>query len=92
MHAVHCTAYVATSRLKIKCVTENVTDGWNEGPRDQQTNGPTDRRTDTSSCRFASSQLIKKVALKVWRQITPQYLQTLYKAMPRRTAAVIEAY
>ena len=32
---------------------------------------------------------IIKVATKVWRAITPDYLENLYKSMPRRMAAVI---
>ena len=34
---------------------------------------------------------IIKVAKKVWRAITPEYLKNLYKSMTRRTAAVIAA-
>ena len=36
-------------------------------------------------------EMAKKVALKVWKQITPEYLENLYESMPRRMAAVIEA-
>ena len=34
---------------------------------------------------------IKKIAQKVWRQVTPTYLETLYESMPRRMQAVVEA-
>ena len=34
---------------------------------------------------------IIKVAKKVWRAITTEYLENLYKSMPRRMAAVIAA-
>ena len=34
---------------------------------------------------------IKKIAQKVWRQVTPTYLEMLYESMPRRMQAVIEA-
>ena len=37
-------------------------------------------------------EMAKKVARKVWRQITPEYLEKLYESMPRRMAAVIEAH
>ena len=36
-------------------------------------------------------EIAKKVALKVWKQITPEYLEKLYESMPRQMAAVIEA-
>ena len=36
-------------------------------------------------------EMAKKVARKVWRAITPEYLSSLYESMPRRTAAVIAA-
>ena len=37
-------------------------------------------------------QALKKVAVKVWRTITPEYLDRLYHSMPRRMAAVIAAH
>ena len=33
---------------------------------------------------------LKKIARKVWRSITPQYLKNLYQSMPRRMQAVID--
>ena len=33
----------------------------------------------------------KKIACKVWKGITPDYLNNLYKAMPRHMQAVIDA-
>ena len=41
--------------------------------------------------RATSKEGIKKVARKVWRAITPEYLNSLYESMPRRMAAVIAA-
>ena len=41
--------------------------------------------------RATSKEVIKKVARKVWRAITPEYLNSLYESMPRRMAAVIVA-
>ena len=41
--------------------------------------------------RATSTDGLKKIARKVWRGITPEYLQNLYQSMPRRMAAVIEA-
>ena len=38
-----------------------------------------------------SKEGIKKIARKVWRQVTPAYLETLYESMPRRMQAVVEA-
>ena len=34
---------------------------------------------------------MKKVMRKVWKGITTQYLQSVYKSMPRRMEAVIAA-
>ena len=34
---------------------------------------------------------IKKIAQKVWRQVTPEYLESLYQSMPRRMQAVVDA-
>ena len=34
---------------------------------------------------------LKKIACRVWRQVTPEYIHTLYESMPRCMAAVIEA-
>ena len=31
----------------------------------------------------------KKIALKIWRQITPTYLKRLYESMPQRLQAVV---
>ena len=39
-----------------------------------------------------SKQALKKLAIKVWRTITPEYLERLYQSMPRRMAAVIAAH
>ena len=33
----------------------------------------------------------KKMAQKVWNNITPEYLQSLYKSMPQRVQAVVDA-
>ena len=33
----------------------------------------------------------KKIAGWVWRQVTPQYIRTLYKSMPRRLTAAVQA-
>ena len=41
--------------------------------------------------RATSKEGIKKIAQKVWRQVTPAYLETLYESMPRRMQAVVEA-
>ena len=35
--------------------------------------------------------MAKKVALKVWKQMTLEYLEKPYEPMPRQMAAVIEA-
>ena len=32
---------------------------------------------------------LKRIALKVWRQVTPSYLEALYESMPARMQAVI---
>ena len=32
---------------------------------------------------------IKKIAKRLWRVITPDYLRNLYKSVPRRMATVI---
>ena len=34
---------------------------------------------------------LKKIARKVWRGITPDYLKQLYQSMPRRMQAIIDA-
>ena len=34
---------------------------------------------------------LKKIAQKVWRGITPEYLRQLYQSMPRRMQAIINA-
>ena len=34
---------------------------------------------------------LKKIARKVWRQVTPDYLEKLYESMPRQMEAVIQA-
>ena len=41
--------------------------------------------------RATSAEGLKKIARKVWKAITPEYLVSLYESMPRRIAAVIEA-
>ena len=41
--------------------------------------------------RGTSKEGIKKIAQKVWRQITPEYLESLYQSMPRRMQAVVDA-
>ena len=41
--------------------------------------------------RATTKEGIKKVARKVWRAITPEYLNSLYESIPRRIAAVIAA-
>ena len=35
--------------------------------------------------------LQRKIARKVWREVTPEYLERLYESMPRRMQAVIAA-
>ena len=43
-------------------------------------------------CKHATSNAgLKKIARWVWRQVTPQYIQTLYKSMPRRLTAAVQA-
>ena len=39
--------------------------------------------------RATSKEGIKKIARKVWKAVTPEYLRQLYESMPRRMAAVI---
>ena len=39
--------------------------------------------------RATSEEGIKKIAQKVWKAVTPEYLRQLYESMPRRMAAVI---
>ena len=34
---------------------------------------------------------LKKIAWKVQRQVTPNYLKKLYESMPRRVEAVVQA-
>ena len=34
---------------------------------------------------------LKRIAKKVWDNITPEYLQSLYESMPRRMQAVVNA-
>ena len=34
---------------------------------------------------------VEKIARKVWRQVTPDYLEKLYESMPRQMEAVIQA-
>ena len=34
---------------------------------------------------------LKRIALKVWKNITPAYLRSLYESMPRRMKAVVDA-
>ena len=41
--------------------------------------------------RPSSAEGIKKVVKRVWRGITPEYLETLYESMPRRMEACIAA-
>ena len=40
----------------------------------------------------SSKQALKKLAVKVWRTIIPEYLERLHQSMPRRMAAVITAH
>ena len=44
-----------------------------------------------SKVRETSKAGIQKLARKVWRAITPDYLKRLYESMPQRMAAVIDA-
>ena len=46
---------------------------------------------ELSNDRRSSMAGIIKVAKKVWRAITPEYLENLYESMLRRMAAVIAA-
>ena len=41
--------------------------------------------------RATSMAGLKRITLKVWNKITPAYLQSLYKSMPRRMQAVVDA-
>ena len=41
--------------------------------------------------RATSMAGLKRIKLKVWRKIPPSCLQSLYKSMPRRMRAVVEA-
>ena len=41
--------------------------------------------------RATSTEGQKKIARKVWKGITPEYLNNLYEAMPRHMQAVIDA-
>ena len=41
--------------------------------------------------RAKSTEGRKKIARKVWKGITPEYLNNLYEAMPRHMQAVIDA-
>ena len=34
---------------------------------------------------------LKKITHRVWRQVTPEYIHTLYESMPKRMTAVIQA-
>ena len=34
---------------------------------------------------------LKKIACRVWRQVTREYIHTLYESMPRQMAAVSQA-
>ena len=38
-----------------------------------------------------STDGLKRIACKVWRGVTPEYLDNLYQSMPRRMQAVIAA-
>jgi len=40
---------------------------------------------------LAQSGFGKKIVQKVWNNITPDYLQSLYESMPRRMQAVVDA-
>ena len=42
--------------------------------------------------RATSKEGIKKIAKKVWRQVTPEYLESLYQSMPRRMQAVVDVH
>ena len=44
-----------------------------------------------SQKRDTSVASLKRIALKVWKNLTPAYLRSLYKSMPRRMRAVVEA-
>ena len=41
--------------------------------------------------RATSIDGLKKIGLKVWRQINPAYLKKLYESMPQRMQAVVNA-
>ena len=36
-------------------------------------------------------RIIKKTTQKIWRQVTPEYLESLYQSMPRHMQAVVDA-
>ena len=40
---------------------------------------------------FGYTARLKRIALKVWRKIITLYLQSLYKSMPRRMKALVDA-
>ena len=50
-----------------------------------------DRREGRERGGATSMAGIIKVAKKVWRAITPEYLKNVYESIPRRMAAVIVA-
>ena len=42
--------------------------------------------------KIATSKVgLKKMAQKVWNNITPEYLQSLYKSMPQDVSVVVDA-
>ena len=42
---------------------------------------------------FENGQRIgKKIANRIWRSVTSEYLEKLYESMPKRMLAVIEAH
>ena len=44
-----------------------------------------------SDIRATSKEGLKRIALKVWEKITPDYLASLYDSMPHRMQAVVDA-
>ena len=84
MMRLHETSLFAVKIIDFPVFDESVTDGRTDRPTD----GPTDGPTDIPGYRDARTHL--KMAKKVRRQLSPDYLKKLYKSIPRSVPAVVD--
>ena len=59
-------------------------------PRFESNREPLEPSHTRSGKNAQNQKGIKKIAQKVWKQVTPTYLEMLYESMPGRMQAVVE--